>query len=229
MKIYILAQGQGSRWRYDSHRVREIDLPSEYKQLLPIGNGEVLIQRTIRQISEAWNIRTPIDLTLIAPGDFLLYPFPEWMKFHSFREPTGCILEGICRTKKEWKDNRVLFLLGDVIYSNRMMKEIISNNDTVSFFGREYANPFTDKRAGEIFSFGCSNDLMIQNHQWRMMREIWFHKKINAKLWHFYHPDELRILDNDYTDDVDSPEEYEQFYEKLKELALEDDEQKRCT
>ena len=28
---------------------------------------------------------------------------------------------------------------------------------------------------------------------------------------------------HDYTDDVDSPEEYEQFFDTLKELALEDD------
>ncbi len=223
MKIYILAQGQGSRWRYDSHRVREIDLPSEYKQLLPIGKGEVLIQRTIRQIGESID---ELDVTLIAPGDFLLYPYPEWMKFQSFREPTGCILEGICRTKNEWAGERVLFLLGDVIYSNRMMKEIINNRDTVSFFGRKGKNVFTDKEASEIFAFGFNDTQIMQDVLWQEMRHLWFRREIDAKLWTLLSYLKLSIVEveNDYTDDVDSPEEYEQFYEKLKELALEDDE-----
>ena len=232
MKIYILAQDKGSRWKDDFGRDKGIQLPSEYKQLVPIGNGEVLIQRTIRQlweISRAKGIRVEGDwshATLIAPGDFLLYNIPKWIEFRSFREPTGCILEGICRTKKEWRDHRVIFLLGDVVYSNRMMQEIINNRDTVSFFGRIGSNVFTGKDASEIFAFSFTEDYIVQRDVWEGMRDIWFRRQIQAKLWHFYDKSELRTLDNDYTDDIDSPEEYNLFYEKLKELALADDERR---
>ncbi len=211
MKIYILAQGKGSRWEGEN-------LPSEYKQLMPMGNGELLVHRTIRQIADA-----PNGVTLIAPGDFLLYNIPKWVDFRSFHEPTGCILEGICRTKKEWEGHRVTFLLGDVVYSNRMMQEIFSNNDTVSFFGREGANVFIGKEAKEIFAFSFNENHVIQQALWEDMRDMWFHKQIQAKLWHFCDRGELHTLDNDYTDDIDGPEEYNLFYEKLKELALADD------
>ncbi len=68
--------------------------------------------------------------------------------------------------------------------------------------------------------------------RWEGMRNMWFHKQIQAKLWTLYsYLYELRpaqaypmqTLDNDYTDDIDSPEEYNLFYEKLKELVLADD------
>ena len=239
MKIYILAQGKGSRWKDDSGRDKGIQLPSEYKQLVPIGNGEVLIQRTIRQlweISRARGIRVEGDwshATLIAPGDFLLYNIPKWIEFRSFREPTGCILEGICKTKKEWRDHRIVFLLGDVVYSNRMMQKIISNTDTVSFFGREGANIFTGKDASKIFALSFNKVDATQLYIWHWMRKLWFRDQINdAKLWTLYnyihetYPVQaypMRTVDNDYTDDIDSPEEYNLFYEKLKELALADD------
>lgn len=230
MKIYILAQGKGSRWKDDSGRNMAIDLPSEYKQLIPIGNGEVLIQRTIRQLWELSRAKgnnimggVALNVTLIAPGDFLLYNIPKWVKFQSFREPTGCILEGICRTKKEWDGHQIVFLLGDVVYSNRMMQKIISNTDTVSFFGREGGNVFTGKEAKEIFAFSFNENHVIQQALWEDMRDIWFRGQIQAKLWHFCDRGKLHTLDNDYTDDIDSPEEYNLFYEKLKELALADD------
>lgn len=227
VKIYILAQGQGSRWMVDDGRNMSIELPSEYKQLTPLGN-ETIITRTIRQIREALGGTITVDVELIAPGDFLGYPLNENINFRSFREPTGCILEGICKTKNEWSGHRVVFLLGDVIYSNRMIKEIMSNSDTISLFGRKEANPITNKCAGEIFAFGFDAAKEIQSYIWHQMRKLWFHNNLNnAKLWTLYNFVDKEIplheIDNDYTDDIDSPEEYAQFYEKLKEYALEDD------
>ena len=233
VKIYILAQGRGSRWKEELGRNLTIDLPSEYKQLIPIGDGEVLINRTNRQIWQSYS-NNPIvgqsvsDVTVIAPSDFVQY-MPSWVKFRSFHEPTGCILEGICRTKKEWEGHRVVFLLGDVVYSNRMIREIFSNTDTVSFFGREGANVFTGKEASEIFAFSFNEDIITQLNIWNEMRFLWFTKQIKAKLWHLR--DDMpsisfafRKVFDDYTDDIDSPEEYNLFYEKLKESALADDE-----
>ncbi len=236
MKIYLLAQGQGSRWSIDPHRKWDFELPSEYKQLIPMGNGEILIQRTIRQASEATG-RTPTDLTLVAPGDFLLYNIPKWVKFRSFQEPTGCILEGICKTKKEWEGHRVVFLLGDVVYSNYAIRHILNAQHRLALFGRKSGNSITGKEASEIFALGFNDDKLVQYCIWDRMREIYFRQEDkNAKLWTFH--DYLTNKEpwdsvlkgsafhviNDYTDDVDSPEEYHFFFEKLKELALADDE-----
>ena len=77
MKIYLLAQGQGSRWKSDSNRNTTIELPSEYKQLTPLGD-ETIITRIIRQIFE-------YDPIVIANGDFIPYIKHLGGKFRSFR------------------------------------------------------------------------------------------------------------------------------------------------
>lgn len=232
VKIYILAQGQGSRWMAEHGRNIAIELPSEYKQLIPMGynprgEGELLIQRTFRQLCNNLDWLSATNVTVIAHGEFVEYT-PKWAKFRSFREPTGCILEGICRTKDEWEDHRIVFLLGDVIYSNAMMKEILTNKNNIALFGRMGMNNITGKEASEIFALSFSGG--ESSFIWERMRHIWFHDGNNrAKLWTLYDYirdyeglDFISILD-DYTDDVDSPEEYDQFFDTLKEMALEDD------
>jgi hypothetical protein len=232
MKIYILAQGKGSRWEGEN-------LPSEYKQLVPMGNGELLVHRTIRQIRETLGGYITVDVNLIAPGDFLLYAINENIDFRSFREPIGCILEGICRTKKEWEGHRIVFLLGDVVYSNYAIRHIVNARHRLAFFGRKSGNPITGKEAREIFALGFNDDKLVQYCIWDRMREIYFRQENkDAKLWTFYdYLTNKKTWDsvvkgsafhviNDYTDDIDSPEEYNLFYEKLKELALADDERR---
>ena len=190
MKIYLLAQGQGSRWKADHNRNMAIDLPSEYKQLIPMGNGELLVHRTIRQLWEISRVKgdnviggVALDVTLIAPGDFLLYNIPKWVKFRSFREPTGCILEGICKTKKEWEGHQIVFLLGDVVYSNYAIRHILNAQHRLALFGRKSGNSITGKEAREIFALGFSDDKLVQYCIWDRMREIYFrHEEQNAKL-----------------------------------------------
>ena len=89
-------------------------------------------------------------------------------------------------------------------------------------------NNVTGKEASEIFALSFSSN--VSPFIWDKMRHIWFHNGNNqAKLWTLYdYMKDCGSLDfisipDDYTDDVDSPEEYEQFFDKLKECALEDD------
>ena len=237
MKIYLLAQGQGSRCSVDPIRhPNSPELPSKYKQLIPMGyveqpdgscDTEYLITRTIRQVGG--------ELSVVADGDFFPY-MPEGIDFRTFREPTGCILEGISRTKDEWYEHSVIFLLGDVIYSNRAMRRILRSTDEIAFFGRFGSNKKTGKLAPEIFALSICSDELVQHSVWKWMRRIWFHDaNVNAKLWTLYDfiadPEEIlqtgatvkfHVID-DYTDDIDSPEEYQRFFDILKESAIEDD------
>ncbi len=169
MKIYILAQGQGSRWMVDDGRNMSIELPSEYKQLTPLGN-ETIITRTIRQVFE-------YDPIVIASGDFVPYIKHLDVKFRSFREPTGCILEGICKTKNEWRGHDVIFLLGDVIYSNKAIETIFGSANYTGFFGRKSPNKVTGKKASEIFALRISSDEPDQNLLWQVIISIWCNKR----------------------------------------------------
>ena len=91
-RIFIMAQGKGSRWSRDSRTI--IENPCEYKQVLSITDEENLISRTIRQFHYDPMIK------VICTGEFSQY-LPDGTEIESFREPIQPILHGIWNTKKE--------------------------------------------------------------------------------------------------------------------------------
>ena len=127
-------------------------------------------------------------------------------------------------TKEMWlTDSRIVFLLGDVVYSNNAIREILSENS--NFFGRLTGNKFTGKEAKEIFAFSFSAGYDVQCYWRDSMKRLW-QKNKSAKLWNLSLVEEAItnfFVIEDYTDDIDSPQEYDQFYETLERLALEDD------
>lgn len=213
-----MAQGKGSRWEVDRTR-NPIDLPCDFKQLIPLGN-ETVITRTIRQLQGE-------RITVVAKyGDFSFH-LPPGIAIQELREPTGTILRGIWKIAGLWSADRIIILLGDVVYSNAMIDLILSDKKPFSFYGRLGANQVTGKQAPELFGINFLRDNRIAIC--RTLKSLWYPEKQNreVKLWDLYREldsyDYLREIGGDWSDDTDSIEAYQQFFPKLMMSAIGDD------
>lgn len=206
--VLLMAQGEGSRWEYNDRTGWEP--PVKYKQWLPVNDEEVIISRTYRQISFP-------NIITISKGEFLKH-LPKGATIHTLPEPTGSLLSGIYNSRHMWDGyDRIIVLLGDVVYSNELIEVIEGDKRPISFYGRLRGNSFTGKKARELFGLSFYGDW--QDRLNFVLREL------RGKLWTLI--EELGtnhlIEVMDYTDDVDSPEGYEKFWERLKSYANKDD------
>jgi len=221
-QIFIMAQGKGSRWTYDD-RTGYLP-PATHKQLVMIGD-EPIIVRTLRQLHERLGFGKE-NIIVVADGDYFFQHIQNHAGLMTYREPVGTILNGIWMSKDFWlASNRIIFLLGDVVFSNEAIDKILSNNSEVAtFYGRKGMNVVTGKSAKEIFALEIPTDLYVKDFIISELYSYW-NKGLGTKLWDLYNYVDMDFVKiNDYTDDIDSPQEYQQFHETLERLAIEDDE-----
>jgi len=217
-QIFIMAQGAGSRWEIDKHN--NWYPPADYKQLVPIGD-ETIITRTIRQF-------TPNEMAVIAHGDVFYPVILNKAYIMTFQGDVGTIIRGLWMTNEFWReDQQIVFLLGDVVFSNDLVEQILSKEHytTATIFGRTGSNPVTRKRAKEIFALVIPSGAESHNFWRQEFRSFWVNH-FGEKLWDFYsinYPELDFVEINDYSDDVDSPQEYQQFYPRLQEATVNDD------
>jgi len=136
MKIYLLAEGQQSRFKEFS----------EPKQLFNV-SGESILGRITRQVEERWGIKPVLvarNVDILSAADKL------GLEVYSYEKEY--ILEAVVSTQDTWDDFN-LFLLADVIFSNKAMDLIKENVEEVKFFGRFEATNIARKPYGEIFAF----------------------------------------------------------------------------
>ena len=212
-KIFILAQGEGSRWIPENWgRIP----PAPYKQVVPFNDKDTIISRTIKQVLGR-------DITVICHGDIIDYIKGLPISVDSFRDP-GTILKGIWLTNfhYDWqKYDRIIFLLGDVVFSNECISTILNDKNLFSLYGRFGSNKFTGKSAKEIFALSIYPEYYKDISS--LLYDLWKNEK-GSKLWDLYFFGLLNFIDiDDFTDDLDSPEEYDQFWPKLVEAAANDD------
>lgn len=213
-----MCQGKGDRWKDTIHQGRDFEYPSEYKQLIPV-NGKPNLFRTI-SILEEYGVG---EYTVVAEP--IMFS-PEQLdvlgdNLYTLISP-GNILEGTNQLLRMNPEDS-FFLLGDVIFSRSLIHRILTRDVTsYTLWGRRGANEFTGKDAGEIFALStCQMWTPLLADQLRFLREI------ECKLWGLYRSHLFAgdfVETEDWTDDIDSPDHYEQFYEKINELAKEDDE-----
>ena len=229
MTYIIMAQGTGDRWDVTLHSTGQRLEP--HKQLILAGD-EPIIRRTVKQVMRFAN-EPP---TVICWQD-IADAIPGVVAF-GYREPVFSLLYGILRARGLW-EGRMTFLFGDVVYSNSAMKSIVEDQRSIVIFGRLGPNKITGKVASELFglSFDESEYDLIEE----TMRCIIVDKDVPEKLWGVSYKlagvkeletgerraknFERLLLIDDYTDDCDSPQEFNEFYKLLHEAAVEDDEQ----
>jgi len=234
-RAIILAQGESTRWRNEHER----KVPVPYKQLIPLLNGTIL-SRTIHQITEIG-----ISCIVICTEKFRKYSNLN-VPCYEIQGTPGTTPQGISYTYHIglWQNaERVICLFGDVIYSNNAIN--IINHDTfpVSIYGRLGGNEITGKHSyvpldGDSELFGISvyrdkfeeviNDIgskTVARYKAKPLRG----DRGKTMLWDIYHSNPPYLLQGltqfyDYTDDIDWCYEYYEFFPKLKECVLLDDE-----
>ena len=213
--IYILAQGKGTRWS-DGMRVgRKFDYPSEYKHLIPINGTPNLVRTTnILKDNKQFSYLVVAEDAMVSAGN---YDFPVF----TLTSP-GNILDGIQQLLLTSKEDDT-YLLGDVIFSRQLLSNILFHEETsYSLWGRKGKNEFIGKDAGEIFAL-----TVCQAWKPLVFEQLNYLKHLKTKLWGFYNSSFYAGWFRNvtcWTDDIDSPEHYEQFYERINELATKDDE-----
>ena len=216
MNIIIMAHGNQERW------FEKYDAPFIAKHLLPV-RKQPLLKRTI---------------DLFAPhGDVTVFAWDWYTSYIDYPcstiHPVKSLLNGILQTRGSWEDKTV-FLLGDVLFSKQAVSDIVKI-DELKFFGRPGPNRVSGKAASELFGFTMMRgdwDQVIEYCEFIIVKQ----KKLKClpKLWALYrlccgnecHQDiiDLKLLEviDDYTDDIDSPQAYNQFWGSMIGAELED-------
>lgn len=221
MKILVMAQGEGSRWHKNlSRRIALQGNIPEYKQLIQVGT-ETLLGRTLRMV-KAFGINSD-DIVVVAPETFKGYTSD--VRLHTLESP-GKLLNGIAECEGFLLDERATIVLGDVLFSHDSLGELLDSSGAFTFLGRRGPNPSTGKSIDELFGFAMVSDVYEQIvFACRLLTRSGGNSP--GKLWNLYsvlmarEPDSVEFIQTyDWTDDVDSVEEYQRFWPQLLRMAL---------
>lgn len=200
LTVLILCAGISHRWG------------GTLKQLLPMA-GESIIERQIRQV----RARSEGDIRVVTHQPQIAQVANDLGVYIFSPEARNCICETFLSTRQLWGD-RTLVLLGDVIFSWYAMDVLMGNHAEIVVFGNEW----------EIYALKFSRNLHARIEQ-TLRDEI----KIGCdgvvgKMRHFYErycglpPTDPRSTEGkvlvwiqDYTNDVDTPEEYAEFQRRV--------------
>lgn len=217
--LIILAGGKQVRWGQCSS-----------KMLAPV-LGRPLIRRTCAQLRRTGQPRPTIysaDAEVV--GNERAF-WPDRCQ--------GTVLEAIAATSPLWR-RQTTILLGDVVFSDQAMQWLaetgVDETNPVQVFGKTGPNEFTDKRWPEIyglrFSISAGNGLLKCIDEalngpcerkiiWELYRALLRIPQVREPdYWYYYHPPQSRLFAeiSDWTDDIDSPEEYRNLVGRLGQL-----------
>lgn len=138
MRAIILAQGRQQR----------LEGLGQRKQTLQVA-GEPIIHRTARLL---WEFG--VGHVAMAGWKPIWSSMPSGTLCYELEDPGLCILDGMADTRKHWwaRDDYLLFVLGDVVFSRKALLDIVDRtllNDT--FFA---ATPDLARGDGEVFAMG---------------------------------------------------------------------------
>lgn len=206
MKILILAAGEQTRWGD----------PDNPKQLVDIA-GEPLLARIVRQCRAAGC--EPV----IVSHDERLWLSDE----HFVPAMRRCTCETLLHTRSLWK-GRTIVLLGDVIYSPGAFEKIVASRELLQVFGRQELRYRIVGRYYEIFAL--SFDATVHERMAQMLLDCVLgpvEAPLYGKLRDFYerwcglpsgrfqHENGVFYPIEDWTEDIDAPEDYVQFQQMI--------------
>lgn len=211
MTTFILCAGDGERWN---------DYLGVPKQLVSFG-GETLLARVRRLADQTIDGRVVIVLRQfqLPGGD------PETLVLSS----TSCIAESILATRPLWSE-RNTFLMGDVFYSRAALGRILGFRGKLAFFGRPWPSAIVRCGHGELFGVSFALDAsmrVVALLEETVQARVHGHQ---GNLWNVYQlasnipfgsrvttPEHLVLID-DYTNDIDTSEDYRrraELYERI--------------
>jgi hypothetical protein len=208
--LIILAGGKQTRW------------PDKTNKMLSPINGQPLIYRTYSLLQDV-GFQKPIVYS----------KFPEVIGANESYYPEKdkeTIVEAIAASSCLWNDGMITILLGDVVFSRNVLallsRSLLNDSYPIQLIGRLGHNPFTGKPWPEIYGLrflGSASEKILKS-----IDEVLNGKYERKKIWELYraligvpqiekpdseylfHPPRNKIfaLVNDWTDDIDTPEEY---------------------
>ena len=224
MKTSVLILAAGPAWRGWT-----VETP---KQLALIA-GEPVILRTIRQLKE----RGQEHVIAVTHNKAIQAVVPRYFKPAKFYWRTETLLS----TQELW-DERTIVLHGDTIYSPKIMDAIVATQEPFMFIGignklHVEAYAFTDQDlvlraanmatdAAYVCEAGPAPEYLIAEgltpKQCAGFYMVWtFYRALSGlppveMPWLAFNPKIHRIVKNDYTFDIDTPQRYKQFFSKHK-------------
>ena len=201
--MIILCAGEQTRWGDNGNP----------KQLVDVG-GEPLLARIVRQVRRAGH--EPVIVThdeRLTLSDRTYAP-----------DKRRWTVETLLSTRFLW-DDRTVVLLGDVIYTRDALDKILASRELFQVFGRKELRYRLVGRYYEIFALSfdqsqadrvedtlrravyLKEDGQISWGKLRVLYEMW----CGLPLGQFAHEDIVFYPIEDQTEDIDAPEDYEQF------------------
>ena len=199
----------------------------ETPKQLSVVNGETLLERTIRLLKE-----NGVTDLYISSNDDRFQKYGRVLKHNnSFKFENGKV-HGYWIDAYYPTDEPAIYLHGDVYYSDKAIKKIISLNPSVNtFIGNEVARNKEHKNWGEPFGW-----IVVNQKEFRKGIEATKKLQDEGKLergyalsWELYRvlngldPNKQYIIDNTYlsiddeTIDIDAPWQIEELNKKVKE------------
>lgn len=201
LKVIIPAAGRGSRWK---------NFRGTPKHLTAV-DGEILIHRTIKQIS-----RYTDNITVIAKDPSNISVAVEYPQEGEWNDGAK-----LWSSNYLWsKDHRNIILFGDVWFSEEAIETIINDKGDISFFMRTGPSKITGKNHKEIFAIAINGEKIeaVRNLLFEVIQEnkngpgaYLLYKKINnldnISASHHFDNKNSYVEINDWTDDFDYPKD----------------------
>ena len=118
MNIFVMASGTATRFNGIS------------KQLLPLNFDHTFLSRQMTQCIPHQPTIVTHNEEIILYADYHDYP-------HIAPADSSTVCNSILSTSHLW-DERTIILLGDVIYSNKVMQQILTSQEPLMFFGDQW-------------------------------------------------------------------------------------------
>jgi len=225
----ILAQGSQNRWDDPTGIYYQLKREIPYKHWLPVDH-RIMLARTIDLLKEAG-----IENVLLVAEQIYASRCPGAQIFT--QNFVGDLVDAIWQTAPWWKEDGVIYLHGDVLFSRLAIRLLSQSDSTKVLLARIEPNNLTGKLADEIFGFYIASSVFNEV----LKRVESYHRQSPPKPWVFPHllwdieefdakgglkqiEDKITAI-NDYTDDIDSPQAYEQFWGIMRTAAQMEDQQ----
>lgn len=207
MKYIIMCGGTYEKW----------DTP---RQLLEI-NGEILVNRTIRLLKEngVYNIAISTNHAEFATLGIPILWHKNTYNARSYNDFDGYWCDAFYST-----DEPACYIFGDVVFSEEAIKKIVeTDTDSIEFFAS--APPFDSKykkQSAEPFALKVKDQKLLKQSISLLKiydsQRLFKRKPIMWELWQVIKKTPLNEIDytnytviNDYTCDIDNPEDIELF------------------
>lgn len=220
-RAIIICAGEATRWG---------DYLGVAKHFIKI-DDELLLHRTVRLLKE----NGITDIHIVAKTDEYRVGDTQLFKPRISKYNDG--VDKFLNSKELWLDKgRTIVLYGDVYFSDEAMSTIAKyNHRDWTLFARPFGSKITGCPWGECFAQSFYED-HIPEHSRNLEKavKLWHNKKIRRPSgWQHYRfmlglnddqvdmplwGDRMMIID-DFTDDFDSPDDYDRWVEQYDSLA----------